>query len=96
MAKYAMYIDCFSAGLDDMKRKEQGDPRAVLQKLSTMKRFSVFEACDNDTIAHTMTLLFKQGYVRDTKKGSYPWTYFEITEAGKAFIAHENSATKTK
>lgn len=87
MAKYAMYLDSFSAGLDDMKRKEQGDPRAVLRKLSTMERFSVFEATDNDAIAHTMTLLFKQGYVRDTGKGGYPWTYFEITEAGKAFMA---------
>jgi len=79
-------LDRFSAGLDDLSRKQQADPLAVLRKLSTMKRFSVFEATENDAIASTMTLLFKQGYLRDTKKGGYPWTYFELTDAGKAFL----------
>lgn len=80
-----VFIDRFSAGLDDLKKNEQADARCVLRKLATMKQFSCFEASENMAIANTMTLLFQRGYLKDTG-GGYPWTHFEITEAGKTFM----------
>lgn len=82
----ALHIDRFSAGLDDLTRKEQGDQIIVLRRLSTMKRFSEFEASDNPSIARTMTNLFKEKLVESTG-GSYPWTEFKLTDAGKAALA---------
>lgn len=92
MKKKRIFLDRFTAGLDDMKRADQRDPVAVLRVLEKIKRFSVFEASDNDTIATTMTMLFERGYVKDIG-GGYPWTNIEITEAGQQFI-NENTENK--
>jgi hypothetical protein len=86
-----MYVDCFTAGLDDLKRKEQRDMRTVLKKLSTMKRFSVFEASDNDVIAKTMTDICQGGYI-ETTGGDFPWTEFKITPKGQAVIDEVKNA----
>jgi hypothetical protein len=80
-----MIVDRFSAGLDDLTRKQQGDLAIVLQVLERTKRFSAFEAIDNDTIASTMTIIMQQGYARSTG-GGYPWTEVEITKKGRALI----------
>jgi hypothetical protein len=80
-----MMIDSFSSGLDDMKRKDQRDVVAVMRKLATMKRFSIFEVTDNDTIALTMTNIVKRGLI-ETTGGQYPWATFKITEAGQRLI----------
>lgn len=81
-----VFIDRFSAGLDDLTRKQQADMQIVLRTLERTKRFSAFEASDNDTIARTVTDIFRLGYVKDTG-GGYPWTNVELTDAGRAFIA---------
>lgn len=80
-----MIVCKFSAGLDEMPKKQQGDIRAVLRRLSGMKRFSVFEASENDKIANTMTDIFALGYAESTG-GEFPWTTFNITDSGKAFM----------
>jgi hypothetical protein len=70
-----------SAGLDDMKRKDQRDPIKVLRVLSQIKRFSVFEATDNAVIARTMTKLFDWGLAASVG-GAFPWTNVEVTPKG--------------
>lgn len=79
------YVCRFSGGLDDLKRQEQSSQDAVMLKLSTMKRFSVFEVTDNQTIAKTMDRIMKRGLIKTTG-GGYPWTNFEITPEGQAII----------
>lgn len=81
-----MIIDRFSAGLDDMKKKEQADIGKVLKVLSEIKRFSVFEATENTVIANTMTKIMQDGYAESTG-GSFPWTDVKITQKGKDRIA---------
>jgi len=94
------HIDRFSAGLDDLTRKQQADHIAVLRVLARTGRFSCFEASENDTIARTMDRLIHKGCTTvdaDGKKtahgallkllgGDYPWMTVEITEAGKRLI----------
>lgn len=80
-----MIVCNFSGGLDEMKRKDQSSQDAVMLKLSTMKRFSIFEATDNQTIAKTMDRIMKRGLIKTTG-GGYPWTEFEITPEGQAII----------
>jgi hypothetical protein len=80
-----VFIDTFSAGLDDLTVKQAQCVDTVLRTLDRIKRFSVFEASANQTIARTMTDVFKKGYVKDIG-GAYPWTHVEITPAGRAII----------
>ncbi|WP_429565733.1 hypothetical protein [Paraburkholderia sp. MM6662-R1] len=80
-----IFIDRFSAGLDDLKRAEQRDPATVLARLATMKRFSCFEASANQGIARTMDHLIGQKYVECRDLG-YPWTGVTLTEAGRRFL----------
>jgi hypothetical protein len=81
-----MIVDRFSVGLDDLKRKEQGDMATVLKVLEKRGRFSAFEATENSTIANTMTAIMQEGYAKSVG-GAYPWTKVEITEKGRAMIA---------
>lgn len=77
--------DRFSAGLDDLNRKQQADMQIVLRVMEKAKRFSSFEASDNDVIARTVTDIFRLGYVKDMG-GGYPWTNVELTDAGRKFL----------
>ena len=97
------HIDRFSAGLDDLTRKQQADHIEVLRVLARTGRFSCFEASENATISRTMTRLIHKGCTTldaDGKKtahglllkrtgGEYPWTTCELTEAGKRLIGVE-------
>ncbi len=74
MPEEAYHICRFSAGLDDLTRKQQGNPEAVLAVLRRTKRFSVFEATDNQIIAATMTMLCKSGWITTDNSCGYPWT----------------------
>ena len=85
MAKYVVHIDRFSAGLDELTRRQQADPREVLRCLDRIKRFSIFEATDNQTIAKTMDLLEERKLIVTTPRG-YPWSDVELTEAGRRMI----------
>jgi hypothetical protein len=98
--KSSVFICSFSSGLDDMKRKDQSDVIKVLRVLSECKRYSVFEATANMTIARMMTRLHHKSYTivsKDgTKKdyglliksvgGEYPWTKIELTDGGKRLL----------
>ena len=98
--KSSVFICSFSSGLDDMKRKDQSDVVKVLQVLAKCRRYSVFEASANMTIARMMTRLHHKGCTivsKDgTKKdyglliknvgGEYPWTNIELTDGGKQLL----------
>jgi hypothetical protein len=87
MAKFGgPIVDRFSAGLDDLSRKDQADSAAVLRVLKRTGKFSVFEASENQTIADTMTRIMRSGWV-ETLGGEYPWTAVRVTQAGDAFLA---------
>ena len=88
MGKYHVHIDRFSAGLDELTRKQQKDISCVLKVLDATGRFSVFEATENQHIAKTMDLVMKQKLVWvDREKSNYPWTYVTLTDAGRAVLA---------
>lgn len=72
MAKYPVFIDSFSVGLDDLTKKDQANDEAILRVLRKTKRFSCFEASANPTIASTMTRLCKTRLTTDLTCG-YPW-----------------------
>lgn len=90
-----VFIDSFTEGLDELPRRQQSDPAAVLRHLARVKRFSIFEATATPSLAKTMDHLFgrsKPGEkwpgppkLRDVG-GAYPWTYVELTDEGKAFL----------
>ena len=100
MRKQSIIVCSFSSGLDDMKRKDQGDVVKVLRVLEANKRYSVFEATANMTIARMMTRLHHKGCTRvlpdGSKKdyglliknvgGSFPWTNVELTDGGKRLL----------
>jgi len=75
-------ICSFSAGIGAMTRKDQSSLVAVLRVLKESKRFSVFEATENQVIPRMMTRVFEKGYVRDIG-GACPWTNIERTELGE-------------
>lgn len=95
------FIACsFSAGLEDLTRKQQADHIAVLRVLKKAGRFSSFEASSNDVIARTITRLIHKGLttIKDgvrTNHGKlievddapYPWTNVKLTPAGEAVLA---------
>lgn len=90
----------FSDGLDDMPRKQQADPIAVLRVLKRAGRFSAFEASDNMVIARTITNLFHKSLMgrgrmleMDNSMG-YPWTKVVLTPAAEQLLA-ELDATLT-
>lgn len=80
-----MIVDRFSAGLDDLSRKQQKDHVTVLRALSKMTRYSVFEATENDSIARTMDYIIKANLIAHTG-GAFPWSNFELTDAGRAVL----------
>lgn len=77
-----VFIDRFSAGLDDLTRKQQRDPKRVLEVLRRTKRFSVFEATENQDIARTMTMLRDQKLITVDNSPGYPWSNVSVTRKG--------------
>lgn len=93
------FIDKFSS-LDDLKGKDRRDRKKVLAALAAAGKFSCFEI--DNAMAATMTWLCnKSGWIRtihsviemdEDGRGThtrdlYPWTYVELTEAGRAALA---------
>lgn len=82
-----IYIDRFSAGLDELTRKQQASDVEVLKKLSGMTRFSIFEATENDTIARKMDSLRERKLIEVDNEGhGFPWSGVSLTEAGLALL----------
>lgn len=94
-------ICSFSSGLDELTRKEQQDPVAVLRVLKACGRFSSFEATANQTIATMMTRLCHKGFsvirsgvrtdygrlIEADSTTPYPWTKVKLTEGGERLLA---------
>lgn len=74
----------FTEGLDELPRRKQASIVEVLRAMEAMpsKRFSVFEATANITIARTLTRLVKEGYIETDNSCGYPWTKFKLTTKG--------------
>ena len=104
--KTSVIVCSFTSGLDEMKRKDQGDAVKVLQVLERTKRFSVFEATANNTLARTISNIMSRGYSviiresgerRDYGKlvertgGAYPWVNIELTDGGKRLLSDTTS-----
>jgi hypothetical protein len=84
---YGVRFDRFTAGLDDLTRKQQASTEAVLRVLKRTGRFSVFEATENQTIANTMTRLCHSALIETDHSCGYPWTNVKLTASGEALIA---------
>ena len=88
MGRYCCRIDRFSAGLDELTRKQQASTRDVLRCLDEIKQFSIFEATANQVIAGTMDRLVKCGFITVTPRG-YPWSDVVLTEDGRNRLEKE-------
>lgn len=106
MRKSPVYLCSFTAGLDDLPRKSQGDIVAVLRVLKAAGCFSVFEASANPTIAKLMTHLCHKGYtivnpdgsrreygrlIKTDKSCGFPWTTVKLTADGERLLADEGA-----
>lgn len=94
-------ICSFSSGLDELTRKEQKDPVAVLRVLKAGGRFSAFEATANQTIASMMDRLCNKGFsvvrsgvrtdygrlIEADSTTLYPWTNVKLTEGGERLLS---------
>lgn len=89
-----IFFCSFTEGLDDMPRRKQADTAEVLRVLEAnpRKRFSVFEATANMTIARMMTRLVHEGYIETDNSCGYPWTKYKLTDKGRAAAAIGASA----
>lgn len=89
-----MFMCNFSTRLDDLSRKEQGDPEKVIEVLKETGRFSCFEATANATIAGTLTELCKERILTNPAS-QYPWTEILMID-GKPFRHRKQSTTNPK
>jgi len=80
-----VHVCRFSAGLDDLSRKEQADPATVLRTLKRLGRYSCFEASDNRVIAKTMDSL-QERKLLVSSCGAYPWSTCTVTPLGDQFL----------
>ena len=79
------HIDRFTAGLDELTRKEQASYACVLSVLNETGRFSVFEAGENPTIAGTLDRLIGEQLIEVTPD-AFPWSKVKLTDAGKQIL----------
>jgi hypothetical protein len=91
-----MHIDCFTS-LDELKNKDQGDTVKVLRVLHRVKRFSVWDASENPTIARTMGNICKSKLIETDISCGFPWTECRLTPSGLKMIgAPESEIIKAK
>lgn len=91
--KTTVFLDSFSGAIDDMTRKDQRNAIKVLHVLAKHPRFSTFDATANNGIATTITYLFRDEYIVESRpKEEYPWHRVEITEKGKSLLASAQKA----
>lgn len=81
-----MFIDVFSAGLDDMPRRKQRSTYHVLDFLSRIEQYSIFEATENEIIAETMDRLIRMGLIECDNSCGYPWIAVKVTAKGSEYL----------
>lgn len=85
MKKKTKIIICsFTVGIDELPRRKQRSEVEVLKVLAEARRFSVFDATANPTIARTMDRI--QGRYFTVTGGEFPWLEIELTDAGKKLL----------
>ncbi len=72
--KILLHVDGFSA-LDELPKKQRGDPLAVKEVLRKVGRFSFFEI--DTLLAGSLKILEATGQMK-YKQSPYPWTYVDI------------------
>ena len=77
---FAVHI-CHFSSLDDLPKKEHGNPVSVLRVLDKVGRFSAFEM--EGKLAHSMTYIIRKKWVKTDISCGYPWTDVELTQAGR-------------
>ncbi len=83
-----VFVDRFTAGLDDLSIKRQRSHYEVAKVLARTGRFSVFEATANNVIAKTVMALEDNGWFEFEPQG-FPWTKATITDAGRLVLGIE-------
>ena len=81
---------CHFSALDDLPKREHGNPVAVLRLLDKVGRFSAFEM--NGKLAHSVTHIIRKGWVKTDVSGGYPWTEVETTPTGRATLKEAKDA----
>lgn len=82
-----VFLDRFSSGLDELTRRQQASIATVLRVPARTKRYSVFEATDNQTIAKTMDAIIDRELIATDNSCGYPWTKCELTDAGREWLS---------
>jgi hypothetical protein len=91
-----VFLDSFSGAIDDMTRKDQRNAIKVLHVLAKHPRFSTFDATANNGIATTLTYLFREEFIVDSRpKQEYPWHQVEVTEKGKSLLGSAQKAASS-
>ncbi len=72
---------CNFSALDDLPKRERGNPIAVLRLLDDVGEFSAFEM--EGKLAHSMTYIIRQGWIETDISCGFPWTKIKITPAGR-------------
>lgn len=90
------HIDCFTS-LDELKGKGQGDTIKVLKVLHKTKKYSVWDATENPTIARTLDRICNSKLIETDISCGFPWTECRLTPAGLKMIgAPESEIIKAK
>ena len=84
---FHVHICNFSA-LDDLPKREHGNPVAVLRLLDAVGEFSAFEM--EGKLARSMTYILRKEWIKTDISCGYPWTKVEITPAGRAALRDED------
>ena len=81
---YTTYLDDFSTISGNLTRREQMDDKCVLAEIMRAKgMFSIFDATENQTIAHTMERIERSGWIKRVGDHGYPWLQWELTDEGR-------------
>lgn len=92
MSGDVVFIDSFSGSVSDLKPKQRGDMKKVLEVLSVDPRVSTWDMDDGKRypLWKTIEKLKDAGYLEDVES-HYPWLKYRLTESGKKFLSGDKS-----
>lgn len=91
MNKSVVFLDSFSGSISDLKPKQRGDMKKVLEILSVDPRVSTWDMDEGKRFPlwKTIEKLKDAGYLEDVES-HYPWLKYRVTELGKEFLSGDN------
>ena len=91
-----IHVDCFTS-LHELKNKGQGDTIKVLKVLHKIKRYSIWDATENPTIARTLDRICRANLITVGADSAFPWLECVLTVRGLKMIgAPESEIIKAK